>query len=223
VRLNELLAWLRPGLKDRVDGIMDFQGEFTAALLADTAPWQALRGSGAAVLRYGTIRDFNLLARLFDRTGAELENERKSPELQALLARPDTPVEDFRAALRVDQERVRGESVSLRTPEYAISGAGWIGFDGTTQWKGVLTFTPDTSRKLQGEYRALRYFLDRKGSLAVSFRADGKLPDVRVRPENRALGQALRWGGGQRADDSSGRQGGGKMWLPDSLERLLHR
>jgi hypothetical protein len=99
-----------------------------------------------------------------------------------------------------------------------------VAFDGTTQWNGLLVFSPFVTRELQREYGAIRYFLDRKGRLAVSFRVDGKLPNVRIRPENRALSQALRWGTWQRGDDVPGREGrSGRTWLPESLDRLLHR
>jgi hypothetical protein len=105
-----------------------------------------------------------------------------------------------------------------------MSGAGWIGIDGATQWNGLLVFSPSVTRELRREYGAIRYFLDRKGRLAVSFRLDGKLPNIKIRPENRALAQAFRWGTWQRGDDVTGREGrSGKNWLRDSLDRLLNR
>jgi hypothetical protein len=222
--LNEVLTWLAPGQKDRFHGRLDFAGQFSATVLGDSAPWQMLRGSGAAVVRNGTIKNFNLLARLFYRSGAEAESGRTPRGLQALLARTDTQVQELRAETILEQERVRADNLSLETSEYTISGSGWVGFDGTTQCSGMLTFSPAVSRELQGEYGAIRYFLDRKGRLAISFRVDGRLPNVRLRPDNRALAQALRWGASQRADDLTGPQGrSGRKWLPDSLERLLHR
>jgi hypothetical protein len=223
--LNELIAWLAPGLKDRFHGQVDFRGDFAATVLADSAPWQTLRGSGAGMIRDGSITDFNLLARLFSQAGAEVEASRLSDELQARLARSDTPVQELKAAIIADQQRVSADNLSLVTSDYEITGAGWVSFDGTTQWKGVLTFSSAVSRELQLQYAAIRYFLDRKGRLSIGFRADGKLPNIRFRPDNRALAKALRWGTSQRRDDlTTGREGrGGKTWLPDSLERLLHR
>jgi AsmA-like C-terminal region len=226
--LNEVLAQLAPRIKDRFAGQLDFRGEFAASARADGALRDTLKGSGTAVIRNGTIKDFNLLARLFYRSSGQGQNtnttQRVSENLAAVLKREDTPVEELKATLTVEEQRVRTDNVSLVTAEYAISGVGWVGLDGTTQWNGLVVFSPAVSRELQREYGAIRYFLDRKGRLAISFRVDGKLPNVQIRPENRALAQALRWGTWQRGDDLTGRDGRGRRtWLPESLDRLLHR
>jgi hypothetical protein len=226
--LNAVFAQLAPRMKDRFDGELDFSGEFEASALADGALWQTLKGSGAAAIRNGTIKDFNLLARLFSRSSAQGQvadtTPRVAENLAAVLKRTDTPVQELKATVTVEAQRVRTENLTVLTAEYAISGTGWVGLDGTTQWNGLLVFSPAVTRELQREYGAIRYFLDRKGRLAVSFRVDGKLPHLRIRPENRALAQAMRWGTWQRGDDFSGREGrGGRTWLPDALDRLLHR
>jgi len=226
--LNEVLKQLAPDLKGRFDGQLDFRGEFDAHAPPGETLRPTLKGSGAAVIRSGTIKDFNLIARLFYRSsGGEGQSgkaaQRISENFAAVVKREDTPVEDFRATLTVEAQRIRTDDLLLSTPEYEISGAGWIGIDGTTQWNGLLVFSPSVTRELRREYGAIRYFLDRKGRLAVSFRLDGKLPNIKIRPENRALAQALRWGTWQRGDDVTGREGrSGKNWLRDSLDRLLN-
>jgi hypothetical protein len=54
---------------------------------------------------------------------------------------------------------------------------------------------------------------------------DGKLPNLTVRLENRALAQALRSGKSQKdgaqGDQDAGANPDGKNWLPDALERFL--
>jgi hypothetical protein len=226
--LAEILARLAPGLKHRFGGQLDFRGEFVGSALADAALWETFKGSGAASITNGTIKDFNLLAQLFYRNSA-LEPMSQAPppvsqNLTAILKRADTPVTELKATVTMEAQRIRTDNLSAVTPEYALSGAGWVALDGATQWNGLLVFSPAVTRELQREYGAIRYFLDRKGRLAISFRIDGKLPNVRIRPENRALAQALRWGSGQRGSDLSGREErGGGSWLPNSLDRLLHR
>ncbi len=223
--LNGILTRLAPQLKDRFHGQLDFSGEFEAGALADAALWESFNGSGTALIRKGSIKDFNLITRFFYRGSAQGQAantaQRLSQNLAAVLKREDTPIEELRATVTVEAQRIRTENLSFLTPEYAISGAGWVAFDGTTQWNGLVVFSPVVTRELQREYGAIRYFLDRKARLAVAFRVDGKLPNVRIRPENRALAQALRWGSWQRGEDLTGR--GGKSWLPESLDRLLHR
>jgi uncharacterized protein involved in outer membrane biogenesis len=226
--LNEVLKQLAPHLKDRFDGQLDFRGEFDGRAPPGETLRPTLKGSGATVIRKGTIKDFNLIARLFYRAGGQGQSgqagQRISENLAAVVKREDTPVEDFRATLIAEAQRIRTDDLLLSTPEYEISGAGWIGIDGATQWNGLLVFSPSVTRELRREYGAIRYFLDRKGRLAVSFRLEGKLPNIRIRPENRALAQAFRWGTWQRGDDVTGREGrSGKNWLRDSLDRLINR
>ncbi|HEX2227230.1 MAG TPA: AsmA-like C-terminal region-containing protein [Candidatus Binatia bacterium] len=221
--LRELLTRLAPQIKERFDGELALRGEFGASAVADGALWETLTGSGVAVIRNGTIKDFNLMARLFYRMDSQEQTtttQRIPQSFAAVLEREHTPVQEAKATFSVEAQRVRAQDFSLLTSEYAISGSGWVALDGTTAAKGVVVFSPTATRDLQREYGAIRYFRDRKGRLVLSFRVDGKLPNVRIRPENRALAQALRWG----ADDLSGRKGRGEStWLPDSLDRLLHR
>jgi hypothetical protein len=223
--LNGILTQWAPQLKDQLDGQLDLRGEFDARALSDSAPLETLKGSGTALIRQGKIKNFNLIARLFDRGGqADDAAQRLRQTLAAVIEREDTPVQEAKTTFALEAQRIRTDNLIVSTSEYVITGAGWIGLDGTTQWNGLLVFSPSVTRELQREYGAIRYFVDRKGRLSVSFRLDGKLPNVRIRPENRALAQALRWGSWQRGDELTGRGGrGGKTWLPESLDRLLHR
>jgi hypothetical protein len=72
----------------------------------------------------------------------------------------------------------------------------------------------------------IRRLLDRRGRLAVSFRLDGKIPNLRVRLDNRALTQATRTGPGEEKDSEtkpSQEPKEVKRWIPDALERFLKR
>lgn len=226
--VNELLQQLAPDLKDRFDGRLNFRGEFAANAPPGERFRPMFKGSGATLIRNGRIKDFNLLAQLFYRGGGQGQGakdaESVSENLATAVKREDTPVDDFKATLVFEGQRARTDNLVISTPEYDISGAGWIGFDGVTHFNGLLVFSPSVTRELQHEYGVIRYFLDRQGRLAVSFRLDGKLPNVRIRPENRALAQAFRWGTWQRGNGFTGRdKGSGKNWLHDSLDRFLNR
>jgi AsmA-like C-terminal region/Domain of Unknown Function (DUF748) len=225
LNLSEVLMHFSPTLKNRFTGQMDLSGEFGAAHGGEW-PLKTLKGSGAISIPNGVIRNFNLIALIFHRDGAENQNdssrERAAPKLAAIAEREDTPVRDFKTNFTIEAERIRASAVSFTTPEYAITGSGWIAMDGAIQWRGNLTVTPEISRELRRQYTALRYFVDRNGRLAVSFRIDGKLPNVRVRPENRVLARMFHWDIGERA--ISERQDQKKQdWLSDSLNRLLQR
>jgi hypothetical protein len=89
--------------------------------------------------------------------------------------------------------------------------------------------SPRLTQEVQRDYRIIRYLLDRRGRLGIAFVVEGKIPNVKIRLENRLLAQALRGGSAARGDDA---EGGGKSnqeskdpkkWLPDALQRFLHR
>ena len=106
---------------------------------------------------------------------------------------------------------------------------GWVGFDRSTKWNGLLILSPRLTQEFQRDYRIIRYLLDRRGRLAISFRLEGKIPDVRIRLDNRVLAQALRGGSSGRGDDKDTDTKPGqeskdvKRWIPDAIERFLNR
>jgi hypothetical protein len=226
--IGALLVKKFPQLRNRFEGQLDLRGQFEATPRNGTTVAQAFRGAGETVIHHGTIRDFNLIATLILRdAGASKISSRFPASLAALLDRHDTPFDTLKASFKIEQQRIRTEDLLLSTPNYTISGAGWVGFDRTTQWNGLLVLSPRITQELQREYRMIRYLLDRRGRLSLGFRAEGKFPNVKVRPENRALAQAFRRGFPQTPEDPGSSSGKGtdknekKDWLPESLEELL--
>jgi uncharacterized protein involved in outer membrane biogenesis len=231
IEMGSLLAKKFPQLRNRLEGQLDLRGQFEATPRNGTTVAEAFQGAGETVIHDGTIRDFNLIATLMLRdpgaSGASKVSSRFPASLAALVDRQDTSFDTLKASFKIEQQRIRTDDLLLSTPDYTISGAGWVGFDRTTQWNGVLVLSPRITQELQREYRMIRYLLDRRGRLSLSFRAEGKFPNVKVRPENRSLAQAFRRGFPQRPEDPA--PGGGKSaeknekkdWFPGSLEELL--
>jgi hypothetical protein len=226
--MGALLAKKFPQLRNRLEGQLDLRGQFEATPRNGTTVAQAFQGAGETVIHHGMIRDFNLLATLILRdAGASKVSARFPASLAALVDRHDTPFDTLKASFKIEQQRIRTDDLLLSTPDYTISGAGWVGFDRTTQWNGLLVLSPRITQELQREYRMIRYLLDRRGRLSLAFRAEGKFPNVKVRPENRALSQAFRRGFPQAAEDPASGSGKGadksekKDRLPESLEELL--
>lgn len=231
IAMGTFLAKKFPQLRNRLDGQLDLRGQFEATPRNGTTVAQAFQGAGETVIRHGTIRDFNLIATLILReagaSGASKISGRFPASLAALVDRHDTPFDTLQASFKIEQQRIRTDDLLLSTPDYTISGAGWVGFDRTTQWNGLLVLSPRITQELQREYRMIRYLLDRRGRLAFAFRAEGKFPNVKVTPENRPLTQAFRRGFPQTAEDPG--IGSGKSAdknekrdrLPESLEELL--
>jgi hypothetical protein len=229
VEIRALLAGLFPPLSDRVDGRLNGHGRFQVDGLDNSGTNEALKGSGVTSIRQGTLRNFNLLSQLLLKgSGAIISpasTARLSTGLATLASRPDTHFESLEADFNIDQKRLSSDNLIFTTPDYSITAAGWIGFDRETKWNGSLMLSSQLTEELQRDYRIIRYLLDRRGRLAIPFRVDGKLPNLTVRLENRALAQALRSGkpqkDGAQDDQDAGATPDGKNWLPDALERFL--
>ncbi len=226
-------AELFPRLKDHLQGELNFRGRLATVEKSGAKPDQEIKGSGVALINNGAINNFNLFTQLLARGGGLSPALKLSDRLPAIVAeavrRQNTPFEVFKVNFAVDQGRIRADGLLLSTPDYTVSGAGWIGLDRTTKWNGVLVLSPPIAQALQREYKTLRYLLDRHGRLVISFRIEGTLPNIKIKPENRALAQLLRLISSERSDGSSagGEKGSsdrnGRPWLPESLDRLLRR
>ncbi|HEY2922396.1 MAG TPA: AsmA-like C-terminal region-containing protein [Candidatus Binatia bacterium] len=231
--MRRLIAQWIPQLKDRIEGQLIGKAQFEATATDGAGMKDGLKGSGEALIRRGVIRDFNLVSHLLLRgsgtTVSAASTSRLSPGFAALVKRPDTPIDSLKANFVIDHRRIHTEDLIITTPDYTITGAGWIGFNRSTKWNGLIVLSPRLTQEVQRDYRIIRYLLDRRGRLGISFGVEGKIPDVKIRLENRALAQALRAGSPARGDDAdAGNKPGqetkdGRKWLPDALERFLRR
>jgi len=95
--------------------------------------------------------------------------------------------DSLKATFTVEKTRVRTEDLVITTPDYTITGTGSVGFDRSTNWNGILLLSPRLTQEVQRDYRIIRYLLDRRGRLPISFRLEGKIPNVKIRLDNRAL------------------------------------
>ncbi|MGH8544565.1 MAG: AsmA-like C-terminal region-containing protein [Gammaproteobacteria bacterium] len=231
VQMRALLAQVFPALKDRVEGQLNGQGQFQVNSMDSAGMKEALKGFGEVSVKQGVLKDFNLIGQLLLKgsgaTVSAASTARLSRGFAALASRPDTLFESLTADFTIDQKRVFSENLVITTPDYTITATGWIGFDRSTKWNGSLVLSERLTQEAQRDYRIIRYLLDRRGRLAISFRVDGKIPKVDVRLENRALAQALRSGASQEDSTRDGQSveasKSDKNWLPDALERFLNR
>ncbi|MGH7888665.1 MAG: AsmA-like C-terminal region-containing protein, partial [Candidatus Binatia bacterium] len=232
IAMRALAARLLPHLQDRVQGQLSGRGQFALTSPNGASGQKALKGSGETTVQNGVIKDFNLVSQLLLRgSGATVTAQslaRLPPGFAKLLSRTDTLFDSLKADFVVEPERIRTDNLVILTPDYMITGAGWIGYDRTTKWNGLIVLSPRFTQEVQRDVRLLRYLLDRRGRLTITFRVDGTLPNVRIQLDNRALAQTLRGAparDGEREPDSrsSKEPSGEKNWLPDALERFLNR
>jgi uncharacterized protein involved in outer membrane biogenesis len=224
VDVHSFTTQTMPQLQNRISGKLDFRGEFKAATQSGTALQDSLKGSGEASIQNGTINDFNLIAQFLLGGNSPSRSQRSPASMVALMDRRDTPFDTLKANFKIDQQGILSVDVLLSTPEYTVTGAGWVKFDRTVKLNGLLLLSPSVTQEIQHEYKTVRYFVDRRGRLAISFRMEGTLPNVNIRPENRLLAQALRWGSAQAAGEPAGTNKKERSeWFPQSLEKLLTR
>jgi len=224
VDVHELLAQLLPQLQNRIAGRLDFRGKLDVATQNDASTQDALKGSGEASIQNGVLRDFNLISQFLVKGSPGSRSQRLPASLIDIVDRPDTSFALLKANFTVDRPELLNGELLLATAEYTISGTGWVRSDRSTKWTGVLLLSPNVTQQLQQEYKTLRYFVDRRGRLAISFRAEGIIPNISIRPENRMLAQALRLGSSQNigeAQDSNRKQR--NNWLPRSLDKFIGR
>ena len=197
VDLQALLTRKFPQFKDRIDGQLNFQGEFNAEAHNGTIKPASLKGSGETQVRRGTLKDFNLISLLMSRIGnpgGSAVSLQLSPSLTELAKSKDTAFETLEAQIVLEQEVLRTDNLRLSTEEYMINAAGWIMVDQTTRWNGMLVISSRISQELLRENKSFRHLLDRRGQISLPFRAEGTLANLRVRPDTRTIAQIVRRG-----------------------------
>ena len=233
MNLRDILAQKLPQLRDRIDGQLNLRGQLDTTAHKNATLRENLKGSGDVVIRGGALRDFNLIAEIFSKGGGASTPTRLSTRLSEiladLLARRDALFDTLRANFTVDQQRIRSANLLLSTPDYEVAAAGWIAFDRTTRWNGLLALSPRLSQEFLRDNRMIRYLMDRRERLTIPFRIEGTLPEVKARPDTRAIAQALRRGSAPRSPEPppvrEPRQEPNERRepLPEALEQLLHR
>jgi hypothetical protein len=233
MNLRDILAQKLPQLRDRIDGQLNLRGQLDTTAHKNATLRENLKGSGDVVIRGGALRNFNLIAEIFRKGGGASTPTRLSTRLSEiladLLARRDVLFDTLRANFTVDQQRIRSANLLLSTPDYEVAAAGWIAFDRTTRWNGLLVLSPRLSQEFLRDNRMVRYLMDRRERLTIPFRIEGTMPNIKARPDTRTIAQAIRRGSVPRAPEPplvrEPRQEPNERRepLPEALEQLLRQ
>jgi len=230
VDLQALLTNKFPSFKDRIEGQLNFQGEFSAEAHNGAMKPGSLEGGGEIRIPGGTLKDFNLIALMMSRIGSSGStiSLQLSPSLAELARFKDTPFENLEALVILDQEVIRTENLQLSTADYKIMAAGWMMTDQVTRWNGMLVMSVRISQELLRENKSLRYLLDRSGQINLPFRVEGTPANLRVRPDSRIIAQIVRRGSLPKtieppAIDKRPDAQEQKESLPAELEQFLSR
>ena len=224
-----LLARFLPLLENRLDGSLSGQVRYDVTLNDRDTVAQSLKANGETTIQRGVIKDFNLLSQLLLRgSGSSVSAVAKARLPAALieLAKSnDTRFDTLKANFALDKGRFSTDNLIVSTPEYTVTGAGWFALDHSTRWNGLLVLSPRLTQEIQRDFRWIRHLLDRRGRLAIPFRIEGTIPDVKIRIENRNLSQAFR-GSEPRDNDrdsNDDRRAQGRKGLASRRPRSLPR
>lgn len=106
--------------------------------------------------------------------------------------------EQLDAQLDTSDKAIKVKSASLKAKHYDITGKGWIGFDGVTDFDGLLTVSEGLSSDLLPDPQ-FSYITNKNRQLEVEFKIHGTFPEVRISPKlsifqallSRTLGRGL--------------------------------
>ena len=231
INVRPLAGQLITPLKDRLEGRLNGRARFDATTNERDKRRDTVNGSGETSIDRGVIKDFNLVRQVLLRGSGAGSSTEASSHLPSgfitLVNQLDTHFDSIKANFIVEDRRIRTDNLVMTTADYTITGAGWVALDHSTKWDASLVLSPRLAQELQRDYRVLRYMLDRRNRLSISFRIDGTIPNIKIRLESRILAQLLRDTAPARdsgADEPTGESTNKrKNWLPDALERLLKR
>ncbi|MFQ5902441.1 MAG: AsmA family protein [Candidatus Binatia bacterium] len=232
VDLKAQLSHKFPKFKDHIEGQLNFRAKLRGGSKNGSTLQESLQGEGETQIRYGSLKDFNLVERVLSKvTGlpgiSNLLSSRMPSRYSTIFKRRDTPFDTLAATFSVEQGRIQTEDLLLSTPDYSINGKGWIGFDKTMKWNATLIMSPQFTQELMKKHKNVRYMLDRQGRLAVPFRLKGTLPNVQAKPDLKGLVKAIQRGllrrgieralGGKKDKKKKGK----RDWIQKGLEQLF--
>ena len=187
--LPSVLALVRTGPTEPVQGRLDLAGRFTGSGKDWPSIAQALEGHGRASLSKGVLGRFNPVRGVLAAMGA-VEGidsiDSAGPAYSSLVRGERTSFDRLDGTFTVRNGRLRSDDLLLAADEFSIVGKGWAGHDGGVDLQATLVLSPGFSRDLSGRYRNVRYLFDADG-VSVPFRLAGNFPDAAIRPDVRQI------------------------------------
>ncbi len=228
MQLEELAARSAAASSPRLGGRLDTD----LHVRGRGAQWPAIRrslvGSGRATVRDGVVYDVNVASSVLGGiTGmpglAELISPRVRNKYPDLFRTADAHFQSLGGTLRIAEERMRTDDLTLVARDYSISAAGWLGFDGTVDLSSKLRASRQLSTDIARDVGEARYLTDASGCLEVPFRLTGTVPRLRAQPDASFIARALQRAlVGEGLNKLLGKPKGGSA-TPGPEEELLRR
>jgi uncharacterized protein involved in outer membrane biogenesis len=230
--LKALLSHLSPEFSGRVEGEVNLKAKLSGQGEDWASIKRTVRGKGRAEVHDGALKDFNLVEGVLSGiTGlpgvGNLISSRLSPRYATIFKRRDTLFDTLESSFTIGGERIRTEDLLLATPDYMIQGKGQVGFDRVMRWNATLALSSELTKELMEKHSNVRYMVNGKGVLGVPFKLDGKLPDVKPKPDITNLARQIQRGMLEKGLDRvfkgkrSEKKNAPRDWILKGLEQLL--
>ena len=227
-----LLSHLSPEFSGPVEGEVNLEVKLSGQGDDWVSIKQNVKGKGKVEVHDGALKDFNLVEGVLSGiTGlpgvGNLISSRLSPHYATIFTRRDTPFDTLEASFKIGGDRISTNDLLLATPDYMIQGKGRVGFDKSMSWDATLVLSSQLTQELMEKHKNVRYMVDGQGTLDVPFKLDGKLPDVKPKPDIKKLARQIQQGMLERGLDRAFKRKGSqkqdtpKEWILKGLEQLL--
>jgi uncharacterized protein involved in outer membrane biogenesis len=196
VRFGDAAAAFVPAAGQVLAGT--FSGDLSLA--GKGSEWQALSralsGSGRVDIREGALKDVNLADGVLQGlTGVPGLTTLLTPELRAkyprVFASPGNTFDALEASFRIVEGKIVSDDMALRALDYAVSGKGGIGLDGSVDISAVLALSEKFSSDVVASMAVAGSLADATGRLRLPFRLQGPLSAGRVQPDLGFVAQSV--------------------------------
>lgn len=166
--LHDFLSGLATLSADLSGGMSDF-ADFT----------RTATGKGSVRIADGKIKGVDLLARTAGVAGFP------SPVAGAPASGGETSFSDLSASFRIDQGKIRTDSLRIVSDKLALAGSAAVGFDRTLDFRGVVRLSQGLSQRVRGTVG--KFLRGKDGRVAIPLVIGGTLTSPAVAIDSKAL------------------------------------
>lgn len=187
ISLGDLFGAVKPSLNGFIQGTLKtFQGEFSGIKSND--PAKTISGTASVLIGEGALKDYNLAQQVLQSVEglpflSGTLRSKVPPEFEAVVAKPDTGIREFRSKLSLNQGAANFSELYLESDIFSITSKGTYKPSGEVHLPAIIRFNPPFSRAITERVVELKALLDSSGRLELPIVIHGTLPKVVAAPD----------------------------------------
>ena len=187
ISLGDLFGAVKPSLNGFIQGTLKtFQGEFSGIKSND--PAKTISGTASVLIGEGALKDYNLAQQVLQSVEglpflSGTLRSKVPPEFEAVVAKPDTGIREFRSKLSLNQGAANFSELYLESDIFSITSKGTYKPSGEVHLPATIRFNPPFSRAITERVVELKALLDSSGRLELPIVIHGTLPKVVAAPD----------------------------------------